>query len=775
MPAPLIFLLTSDALQALQCADEPVGWPGLKEVLLRDEKRHGITLTGTAELTFVKAAAAYLRTVYEGGPVGTGATARMVPAAGVEGVVSLTVYEQDPNELRPVELFRGRVDFLTYESTLAGVSCRFKEGGLATVLLAREQVAVDLLGHESAGGVALSPATLTTAALHSQETLQRYEAKQVAQPATSEQITLRDNDGYSAPRAGSALLRIGFPDVAVNEFGIEGGFGLYYGDPGSAFNVPVFTAKGNGVYDVDFAFTVDERIETEQTFLLPPLVNLTYQIDIKYELRIRRGGVLLAPIPLAPAYHYDGTLSLLSGFRDARDHVTTVSYRDSLPLIVGDTLTLYAEFYVHGLFSGVGVSYTAIVKTRYQAGAYFRLRAVTTTPPTACPGLLAHEALARVFEAATDTRDVFYSEYFGRPDLGYATTGPGALRLLTSGFQLRGFPLPTAPLPALVPGDTDPRKSLYATAQQLYDGLNGIDCLGLGLETRADRPIVRVEPRAHFYQPADVLTLGAVSDLKQRVHPALLHNAVEVGYPHWQSGAPEGLTNGLDEFNAPRSYSLPLTQVKATYSATSNLIAAGYLIEAVRRDRFVLGASKEGKADGELFVIALRFVPAHTVTLGGLSIPFPAGYASSTNENFATVSGIFSPPTTYNLALSPGRMLRAHGPWIRAGLAAQTAQRLLPAALAGNPHLASQQLSEAAPLREAGPVLIADLTPPVLLAETYEFTLRLRRGEMAALRANPYGRISFLDAAGTLRRGYLLRCEREVQSGKATLTLLRAA
>ena len=282
---------------------------------------------------------------------------------------------------------------------------------------------------------------------------------------------------------------------------------------------------------------------------------------------------------------------------------------------------------------------------------------------------------------------------------------------------------------------------------------------------------MRVEPRAYFYQAAEVLRLGRVAELKKSVYPELLFNEAQVGYAHWQSGAP----NGLDEFNALRTYALPLTQLKKQYAAVSKVNAAGYLLEEARRDRYNAGATKEGKADAELFFICLRQVSATIDPATGL--PVPATYVGARTDGFVagTFGGILSPATAYNLPLSPGRMLRAHGPWLRAGLAAQTDKRLLPGKAEGNAHLRSRKVGEAAVLDEFLPVPVSDLPAPLVLAESYEFTVRLRRGQLTALAKNPHGRISFLDSQGRRKSGYLLRAERTPQGGRTTFTLLRAA
>lgn len=764
--APLIFLLTSEVLAPHQCDTDPVGWDSLRELFVRDTEKHGVTYSMSTDLTFVKRAAAYIRLVYEGG---TDQLGNVIPAQGVEGLVALTVFEQDPNELRPAEIYRGKLDFTTYSSAESGVTARFKEPTFATALATRADAEVDLLGAESLSGVALPSYAPIEATLHSQQTLQRFDMEQVALDTNLQSGAIAGTD---APEDElSTLLFFGMDTVKLNEFGISSfATGPISGDSYNAVNVPFYTAKESGAFTITLNLTTTVRVVQ--------VSGASFQaVDIKYHYR-KNGSPATAtelitrvadtgPFPrpvtaTAPA--------LVSRSIDKSYQLNTGPRTFTETMEPGDRLYLYGEVFVHDFNGG---PFLTEVLLSMGVGSYLKVSAPTTTASTTCAGLLVHEVLQRCCEAATDTRDAFYSEFYGRTDtrLPYQQDGPGAYRFVTNGFYLRGFPLLTAPAPAA--GETDTRKGLSLSLDTAYEGFNAIDCLGQGIEQRDGKPVVRIEPRAYFYQSATVLELGAVNELKKGVCTDWLYNEAQVGYAHWQSGAP----NGLDEFNGLRTYSLPLTQLKKTYTAVSTLNAAGYLIEEARRDRYAAGSTKEGKADAEPFVICVTYVPASIDTSGPLPVSVPAHYASQTTQGFVagSIGGILSADTAYNLPLAPGRMLRAHGPWLRAGLSAQTTKRLLLGKTEGNAHLVSQRTGEAAPLPEFADVPVTDLAAPLVLAEPYEFTVRLRRGQMARLKANPYGRISFLDGLGQRKAGYLLRAERAPQSGLTTFTLLRAA
>jgi len=704
----LLFLLTSDLLQPYRCENSPIGWDGLKFVQSRDMRYHGISLQATAELTFIKKSGAYLRTAYE--------------ARGVEAVVNCTVYQYNANEFRYEILFRGRVDFTQYTVSSQGVTVPLKEVGFTTKFLTRDSTEIDLLRNVSVEGRALPEAGLQSILLHSQQVRKHYRASidsgEVQYPAGY--VT----DGESRFQ----WLYFGFGNVGVDEFGLgQLAGGTFLHREGEQLPPPIYTAKESGDFQLDFNIKSQVRI---QSFAAQGDFD---DDDITYYLQKNNE----API----------TLATHRGRGIQRTDIATLnkSYKATIPLAVGDKLYLYGDVHVFEVSGNVAGNYSIEVALSMQAGSYFSMQALSTTPQTYSSGLLPFEVLNRCCQAMTDeSRTCLRSSYYGRPELSsdYAIDGPGALRLLTSGFQLRNFPLS--------------EKSLFASFADAFTSLDAIDCVGVGIEKDGTGEIVRVEPRQYFYQSTIGLTLGSVVDLKKKVYPDLLFNTVQVGYSNWQSGA----ANGLDEFNANRTYSLPLTQLKNEYKAVSPYSASGYLIEEARREQYVNSDTKEGKADSQNFWIQLRRDENQILR-------------TAQNQGFTTVTGIVSPATAYNLALSPSRNLRRHGAWLRAGLVHQVEKSLQKGASEGNDKLVTQLKTESTSIVESVDIPVSDLPAPYLLAETYEFGTRLRAAQFNRLKSQPYQQISFLEK-GQRKNGYLLRVEYTPRTQQASFTLIRA-
>ena len=747
----LTFLLTSDLLASYQCDPAPVGYANLRWLWQRDERFHGVSFTGSTDLTFWKRGGAYLRTLYDGGTLEDGT---IIPAQGIEAVAALTIFERDPNEFRTDEALRMRVDFTQLRSSESGVAVKLKQLGFQTTLLARADTAIDLLPAfglgKSLGGVYLPNYTPTQVQMHSQVLRLKYEATSKADKELSPGNMFGSDDDDPSHQQ---ILYFGFDSQVVNDLALEPfGGGFVAGDANTV--TPIYRAKENGTFVLDLALYAQVEAHTGTGV---PFMRQFTEVGASIFLRTEIGGVR-SEVRLQP--------EIAVGNLDG-DYVGDISVAPTqfiIQLQVGDSIALYGSYYVHGLNGGRFDPYQATITATMKPGSYLRITADSTTEPTSCRGLLPYEALSRIVDSITDASGGFYSEYFGRTDSlpAYAMDGPGSLALLTNGFGLRGYPLPSDGLAKPIgEGETDPRKPLTASFNELYTGLDAIHCLGAGFEQRNGKPTLRIEPRSYFFQPTVTLELGAVQGLVKSPYTPLQYNAVEVGYQHWQSGA----AVGLDAFNGQRTYSLPLTQVKATYSTLSSLNTEGYLIEGARRQPFSLSTNQEGQADQELFLIALQR------PLGGgftTERAFPA---------FQRVEGILAKDTAYNLRYAPGRNLRRHGAWLRAGLAPQAAagKALMRGEVAGNDKLLTQLATETTPIDEHADVPLTDLAAPYFFSETYEFTAKLRRHQVRQLTARPYGLIAFLDGSGARKQGYLLKVECEPESGKASFTLLRAA
>lgn len=714
---------------------EPLGGEGLGVNLHRDTKTHGVATEYTAELSYVKDGRAYLARAYQ--------------AAGIEADVRALTEQYDPNNFTWLPYYRGRVNFTSAEFSATQVKVNVEQQNFLQKFLSRDSVDVDLFSGTSVSGSAGPAPVPVPVELHSRAVLQRYAASQKARVAQSTQM-YGDEDDPSHEQ----LLYFGFDTPETNEVGLGAvAGGWVQGDAASV--VPIYTAPGSASLTLELDLRA--LIEAHNNGQGPEFET----VEGDCYLRIVRAGVTEA-IPLTPDVYQGG----LGG--DYVGDLLTGARRFTFSLEKGDEVYLYARYFIHNIGGGVtGIRYRSTLTATLLPGSYFRFSAVTTTAPTTTQGLLLYEACERLCQALTDEVDVFRSDFLGRTDLGYAVDGPGALTMVTGGFQVRGFPLGTDPAP--LDGAPDLRKTLTTSWRQFFDSLAAVYGLGWGLEWAVGRSgelveVIRVEPLSYFYKEDVVLDLSdtfSLVETKVKVSATDFYQVAELGYDKWQSES----VNGLDEFNARRQWTTPLTTVKSTYSQISQLSASGSLLEATRRDRFDATSTTDTGSDATSFLVCV--VRAGTGT----------GYLTERNQLLLRVAGTLSPPTLYNARISPARMLRNtdHGRVLRAGLLATPGAVVRATSGTGNGALVSQMVGEAAPIAEAADILVSDLPAPLWRCEQATFSAPVTREQVAALLRRPTSRVRYRDEHGTKREGWVLDFKHVAEQATGDFTLLPCA
>lgn len=735
------FTLLSDLLGQRVLGTDPEGWSDLGVHIARDPQAHGLTTEYTVKLGFVKDGRAYLRRAYD--------------AAGIEANVLLIVEQLDPNTFQWLPYYRGRVNLSAAKFTTLRCQANVENADFTQKFLNRATVAVDLWGNTSVGGSIGPSATPVAVMLHSRAVIKSFNGSVLVDSPTPYGTlfgTDPDEDELSQ------TFYFGYSSVTSNELGLglaAGGF-----VSGGAFDAaPFFESPDSGEYVVEFGGAV--RIQVRPTPGVP-LQQTGYfdKIDIKFQYRLNAN-------PDSPLYnleHHNYSVGVV-GY----NHVFTIPPQSfTHQLQPGDKLYLYAEVYTHEITESGG-QYNFQLDATERAGTYLRIRASTKTEPTPADGLLVYEAFDRLAQALTDEPDAFRSEFFGRTDTRrpQPTDGPGAGQLVTGGFQLRGFPLPSAPPPAA--GAPDPRKSLYATWRELFDSESAIFWLGYGIEPAPEtgKPIIRVEPAPYFYPREVVLDLTVSTparpapavEVETDVEADRHFQTLEFGYAEWQ---PQQV-NGLDEANTKRQWTTPLTQVATAYSQISKYATSGQLLELTRRQRYADSDTTDAGNDTTNFLISLLRRP-------------DGGFETERNQLFTRLEGVLDPASIYNPRYSPGRMLRRHGAAVRAGLEPAGTRRIRLAKGEGNNALLSQLVGEAAPVAESADILVSELAAPLWRPEADVLKeLPVTRDQVQALLANPRGRVRYYDAQGAVCEGWILDFKHQATEQLGDFTLLPCA
>lgn len=258
----------------------------------------------------------------------------------------------------------------------------------------------------------------------------------------------------------------------------------------------------------------------------------------------------------------------------------------------------------------------------YDPESFIEIEQESIFPASTAKAYLVHEAFRQVVEQNTGVPNSFYSEYFGRVELGYGSNGAGAALAITNGLQIRQFPLAEKPV--------------FCSFKELYEAMNALHNLGVGIEEKDGRKVVRIEPKEYFYSDEVALGMEGVKELRYSIASEYYYNEVEVGYRKYEIEE----VNGIDEFATKHQYSLPVEMLKGKLEIMSPYVASGYAIEFTRRKKEQ--KTTDWKYDNDNFVICLN--------PNNLSL-------AERNERFPVVQEVFSPETSYNLRISPKRNL----------------------------------------------------------------------------------------------------------------------
>lgn len=360
--------------------------------------------------------------------------------------------------------------------------------------------------------------------------------------------------------------------------------------------------------------------------------------------------------------------------------------------------------------------------------------------------ILVHEAFTRVLQSVTDTPLPFYSEHFGRVDsepIAYAADGEGSLRGITSGNQIRGIDKP-----------------IRCKLRDLVDTFAGLDGIGLGIEKVNGVERVRCEPLTHWFQTKLLMRLQYVKDIEKEDVADLYFNQMKIGPTEWASEK----INNLDEVNAKREWTFPITQVKNELDLQTPYITGSYPIEFTRRARNE--PTKDTRFDDNNFVLDL-------VRSGG-------GFAPTKDEAFSSVIGVISPETMYNLDLSPRRCIERNGRLIRAGLETQKDKYIKFADGEANLDMVSTKTGDIAK-EETADIIISSLDKPLFLGEVYTVRSKLTKAQRDLLTVtdmsaahNIFGFIEFSKTDKDFMRGYVLEARPASNSNEVVFRLLKA-
>lgn len=695
-------------------ANEPIGFKDLTIRARRDENWHGIFFEATtSDLTFYGDDARLLQ-----------ATKNSLGFAA--SVVFRAVWSCDEGE----DVLIGRFDFRRYRESCGNeclVTMPIEQQGCIMTLRNRYDQKVDLSNQKSFNGITI---------------LENYPGLNFEMDLPGQELQAAV-EGYVLDEGDVVSLTI-FP-TATENFWIRPSYNReIYNSIATGQLVPtVFAASDNGFNDsvISPVLLLEDDIACFDG-------DFNYNVRLKgsYNFEYTESDIDTLRLVVARG-EFPGSLTVLhtqalpfSG--EVANGTFDYSYSGVVDLTDGEGFYVYLECLNNGLL----VVLNPNGNVTFDKETYVNIYANQLCPETEAVVSLVHETASRITEAITDVCLKVKSDYYGRTDsepYTAAADGCGSLRVLSSGLRIRNAENPKH----------------FMSLKDLFDGLNGIDNIGMGVEG----DWLRIEPMEYFYQDELILSMPFIPKATFSLDPEKAYSIIRIGYKKWET---EGL-RGLDEFNSNKEFRTSLVNINNTLDLTSPFIAAGYVIEQTRQQSFAQSGGADTKYDNDTFIICVE----------------RTGYTFQVEQgNIDNGTGFFSPSTAYNWRIRPWYNLMR---WWKSLAQSytnliNTTSKLIFSAGTGN-LVASGELPDGDPCKlENGPKAEnKDLVPsdfetenlPIWKAETVEITYPMSLKDFNLVKANPYGYIDLQCGNGDYVKAFIINLNYKPARGQADLTL----
>ena len=337
----------------------------------------------------------------------------------------------------------------------------------------------------------------------------------------------------------------------------------------------------------------------------------------------------------------------------------------------------------------------------------------------------------------TGKKKAFYSEFFGRKDLGYANTREFGNVAFSLGFWIRQF---------------FDKKFQFSLSDYL-ETANAIFNTGYGIEMINGKETLVLEDLKYFFQEEIGIVLpNQVSNVEREVATEFYNSSIEVGYEKPDGDILYQEAMGLDEYNGKRGFTQPITRVDTTFKKISKARADRYGIEFARRKPKESFPEQDTRYDSSAFLFDL------IDEIGQFR-------ERLWRDDYETApTGVYSPETATNLRLTPFRNLERHGWFFGSGLQKFQTEKIRFSNSTLNSGLTTKKVGEDA-RNENGDILVSDLKRPRFIPEwvTFDYKVDFAINEMVYGKTNATGRmipnyyfkIQFINELGLTEYGYL--------------------
>nr|MDA3799790.1 hypothetical protein [Kiritimatiellia bacterium] len=366
------------------------------------------------------------------------------------------------------------------------------------------------------------------------------------------------------------------------------------------------------------------------------------------------------------------------------------------------------------LREGDSLCFMVVLLKRYQPTVWYcdttvfknniQITSVSSALSSEADLILPHELFTQLLQKYTGQQVPFYSEFFGRTDLGYAENGPGAGTAIATGKMIRGFPYGE--------NDNDTQTFVNTSFEKAFEAFNKIYNLAATVEMIGNERRIRIEPMNYFRNFEVIAELGEnFNEVVRTIDTGKIYSDIQCGYKNMEY---EEL-NGLYIFAGELGFSTPLNTEAESLNLVNEFISGGIPIELTRRRQYIDDPSKDYRFDENIFFVDCLIIEEGGSFAGNLFL-WP-----KVNDGYDSVEGIFEPTRAYNLDLSPKRCFYNWQEEIKAGLSFKANQSLKYIKGPKNANLVSQKTGENE-IVESGDVLISSLNNAKFIPEIFQIS-----------------------------------------------------
>lgn len=225
----------------------------------------------------------------------------------------------------------------------------------------------------------------------------------------------------------------------------------------------------------------------------------------------------------------------------------------------------------------------------------------------------------------------------------YLNSGCGSKFILCKGLQLRGYTLTEKPF--------------FISFKELWDGINPILNLGLGVETISGVEKIRIEEKEHFYDKTSASVQIPNIIPTRGYDEKRIFKEISVGYAQWKSES----ISSIDDPQTKHTYASEIVPFGTKLTLYSTFVAASLAIENIRRDPKTKKLSSNN-FDNDTFIISVN----------NTSSP----YNPELSTNYVSITNLLNSATRYNIILTPKRNLYRWANFFLGGLQKYLSGRL---------------------------------------------------------------------------------------------------